>query len=43
VFEISCRKFHLGNFSYAQLIKKFPSIYGNRQFVTLFTTALHVS
>ena len=39
----SCSKFHLGNFSYAQLIKKFPSVYGNRQFVTVFTTAVYLS
>ena len=39
----SCSKFHLGNFSYAQLIKKFRSVYGNRQFVTVFTTAVYLS
>jgi hypothetical protein len=27
----------------SQIVKKFPAFYGNRQFITAFTTASHLS
>ena len=44
IFEkFRATNFHLGIFSYALQIKKIPSYSGNRQFVTVFTTALYVT
>jgi hypothetical protein len=33
----------LGTYEYAQLVKKFPSFYGTRRFITVFTRARHLS
>jgi hypothetical protein len=31
------------NLTVSQLVKKFPVFYGNRKFITAFTTARHLS
>jgi hypothetical protein len=38
-----CIKVLLGELKVAQLVKKFPDYYGNRMFITVFTTARQLS